>query len=173
MWPFLIVLFSLLCLSLLVIEFRRGRGSAVFPNDGAASAVSHITFGGYLVIFSCCIAIASLGLGWADAFFFMARLHSLTGWALGMVVTIVIWIYPTRAAFNGIPIRLKTIAIYSVVGSIITAIIWVKIDGTKKFFVIDVDPGVGMYVFVFAGIIMTMGMLLDFLQHKIRILMTP
>jgi hypothetical protein len=129
-----------------------------------------ITIGGRFILFSACLAIGSLFMGWANVSFLFLPLTSKTGIAIGMIYILCIWIYPSYAAIKHKRLTTKTFILISLIALIVPFVLFDIIDHKRIFWVLDVDAGFGVVIFTLAGLTLVLGMIMDQLSYLLKYL---
>lgn len=122
--------------------------------------VKRLSFGGKLIVLSSLIAVASMLMDWAAAYFFFWKVTSRTGVAIGAAIVLAFWLYPLRVVFARKRVSKLALSAIVVIAFVMPVIIAVKIN--QKWFV---DPGPGVVIFLLACILLAFGMILDQWQH--------
>ncbi len=125
--------------------------------------VKRLSFGGKLIVLSALVAVTSMLMDWATAYFLFWKITSRTGAAIGAAFVLAFWFYPLRVAFARKRVRKLALSVLVVVAIVMPAVIALKID--QKWF-IDVGPGVA--VFFLACILLAFGMIIDQWQHAVE-----
>ncbi len=125
--------------------------------------VKRLSFGGKLIVLSALVAVTSMLMDWATAYFLFWKVTSRTGVAIGATLVLAFWLYPLSVVFARKRVSKSALSAIVVIAVVMPLFIAVKID--QKWFV---DPGPGVVVFHLACILLAFGMILDQFQHAAR-----
>jgi hypothetical protein len=126
--------------------------------------VKRLSFGGKLIVVSALIAVASLFMGWVDISLAFWRVGSITGFAIGAAVILLLWAYPLDVVMNCKRIGSKVLAAIAVLAVVIPAAIYIYID-QQGGLILRIDSGFGVMTFFLACTLMVVGIILDQLKH--------
>jgi hypothetical protein len=125
--------------------------------------VKRLSFGGKLIVLSALIAVASMLMDWANAYFLFWKVTSRTGVAIGAALVLAFWLYPLSVVFARKRVSKSALSAIVVIAVVMPLFIAVKID--QKWFV---DAGPGVVVFLLACILLAFGMILNQWQPAVE-----